>query len=278
MTETKETQLPLEGAVPVAPQTGTAIVVKTEALKAFLQFCQAIRGEHFLCIDKDGFSVHSRDSSNTCMGIVEMSVPNSYEKEIKCGVNLGSLISSLPKSPEMKISPTGRNFKLESTDYEANFVLIADSDPSLIQSELKRDKDFRAMQQPGFIVGAKDFSDKTQSLKSAFAKVDFLTMISSEKKPEEVILTIDDSALGSLHYRLLTSGGKPESWSRGYGFDLIMPMLKTIASYTQEVKVGWLINPKNGDAVTVLTGQTSDGMIKYAYAIAPRIAPESIKD
>ena len=277
---TEETQLPLESTAPAVPvQTGKTLTVKTEALKAFLQFCQSIREEHFLCIDKNGFSVHSRDSSNTCMGIIELSVPNSYEKEIKCGVKIPSLIASLPKSPEVKITPSGRHFKLESTDYEANFVMIGDSDPSLIQSELKRDKDFRTAQQPGFIVGAKDFADKTQSLKSSFAKVDFLTMISSDKKPEEVILTIDDSAIGDLHYRLLTSGGKPENWSRGYGFDLILPMLKSASQYTAEVKIGWLINPKNdGEAVTVISGQTSDGTIKYAYAIAPRIPPESIKD
>ena len=278
MVETKETQLPT-GEATTAPQTGTTLVIKTEALKAFLQFAQAIREEHFLCIDSKGFSVHTRDSSNTCMGIIEMSVPNSFPSEIKCGVGLASLISSLPKSPEMKITPSGRNLKLESTDYEANFVMIAESDPSLIQSELKRDKDFRTIQQPGFIVGAKDFADKTQSLKSAFAKVDFLTMICTDKKPEEVILTVDDSALGNLHYRLLTSGGKPESWSRGYGFDLITPMLKTISQYTQEIKIGWLINPKTpNEAVTVLTGQTADGLIRYAYAIAPRIEPESIKE
>jgi hypothetical protein len=279
MPEKKETQLPLSGDAPTAPtQTGNALTVKTEALKAFLQFSQAIRDEHFLIIDSKGFSVHTRDSSNTCMGIVEMAVPNSYPSEVKCGVRLANLVASLPKSADMKITPDGRNLKLEAPDYEANFVMIADSDPSLVQSELKRDKDFRTVQQSGFIVGAKDFADKTQSLKSAFAKVDFLTMISEEKKPEEVILTIDDSALGSLHYRLLTSGGKPETWRRGYSFDLIMPMLKTASSYTQEIKIGWLINPKNGEAVTVLSGQTADGLIRYAYAIAPRIPPESIKD
>lgn len=271
-----ENQIPLNGeAVP----SSTALVIKTEALKAFLQFCQAIREEHFLCIDSQGISIRSRDSSNTCMGIIEMSIPNSFPTEKKCGVSLSSLISSLPKSPEMKITPLGRDLKLESTDYEANFVMIAASDPSLIQSELKRDKDFRAMQQPGFIVGAKDFADKTQSLKTAFAKVDFLTMVCSEKKPEEVILTVDDSALGNLHYRLLTSGGKPENWSRGYAFDLITPMLKTISQYTQEIKIGWLINPKTPtEAVTVLSGQTADGLIRYAFAIAPRIASDSIKE
>jgi hypothetical protein len=268
MTETTKTQTALTSE-PSTEQTKEhqTKTIKTELLRAFLQFGMVLTDEQILRFTPDMVSLRSRNTGNTGMCIVEAKIPFGITDEI--GINLSQLSAALPKIDEVAITP-GRKIRIESTDYRANLITTSLTDPTLIQTKLK--KDFSG--EGGFIVGTKDFLEKVGAMRTTFAKGEyFLTLVSDESLPEEITLSADDNAVGDVKYRITVGGGKPETWSRSYDYELLQPILKKASEYCQELKVSWLILAKENDsfAVMVLSGTTPDGLISFSYALAPRV-------
>jgi hypothetical protein len=277
MTETlkDQTALPTEPEVPkseTAP-AGTAVAVKTELFRAFLQFGEIITTNQILRFSKELISLKSRSKGNTGMCVIETKNPFNYTGEI--GISLSQLIAALPKTAEVTITP-GKKITIEATDYRANLITTALTDPDLVMTRLKDGNDFRTQTSNGFIVGAKDFLDKVSAMRTAFAKGEyFLTLLSDEKTPEEITLSADDNAVGDVKYRITTGGGKPETWSRAYDYELLQPILKMASTFCQEIKVSWMMVKQGNEtfAAIVISGTTPDGLITFSYVLAPRVAP-----
>jgi len=254
---------PIQASIPEHKPT----VINTELFRAFLNFGTIIADEQTLRFTGDTVSLRSKNKGNTGMCIIESKIPFGFTGEI--GMNLSQLASALPKTETVTIT-IGKKMTIESTDYRANLLTSPTSDPNLVITKLK--KDYAG--EGGFVVGAKDFADKAAAMKSAFQKGEyFLSIISNEKTPEEVIISTDDTLIGDVKYRVTTGGGKPETWTRSYDYELILPILKIASQFSQEAKISWLIMSQGTDsfAVLVLSGSTPDGMISYSYALAPRV-------
>jgi hypothetical protein len=271
MTEEEENnqQAPLEPIVTKKEPAPTT--VKTESIRAFLQFGEIVTDDQILRFTKDLVSLKSRNKGNTGMCVIEMKNPFNYTGEI--GISLSQFMSSLPKTAEVSITP-GQKIRIESTDYRANLITTALTDPDLVMTKLKDGKDFRSSATGGFTVGSKDFLDKVSAMRTTFAKGEyFLTIISDEKTPDEITLSADDNAVGDVKYRITTGGGKPETWSRSYDYELLQPVLKVSSALCQEIKVSWMSLKQENDtfSVMVISGKTPDGLITFSYALAPRV-------
>jgi hypothetical protein len=271
-----QTALPTEPEAPKPePTPAQPVVVKTELFRAFLQFGEIVTDDQILRFSKELISLKSRNKGNTGMCVIETKNQFGFTGEI--GISLDQLMAALPKTPEVTITP-GRKIKIESTDYRANLITTALTDPDLVMTRLKDGKDFRSQASGGFVVGAKDFLDKVSAMRNTFAKGEyFLTLLSDEKTPEEVTLSADDNGVGDVKYRITIGGGKPETWARSYDYELLQPILKVASAFCQEIKVSWMSLQQGTDsfAVMVLSGSTPDGLITFSYALAPRVVPKS---
>jgi hypothetical protein len=273
-TEKKVTQTPITDGVE-AVEDGSPITINTGLFKTFLQFAGAITDEQVLRFHDTNVSFRSRDKGNTTLGIVKLN--SNFHQTGEIGIRTGQLLTAMPKTDVVSLT-FGKKIGIESTDYRANFLVISAKDPGLTVSKLKSDFPGKMETTTPFIVGSKDFYDKVVALKSVFSGDPFLALVSDESEPSIITLTTDDNSVGDVHYRLATSLEKGETWSRSYDYERLIPLLKVISQYTQEIKVMFMIipdpNAKEPLAALILSGATPDGAVEFSYSLAPRIPIE----
>jgi hypothetical protein len=273
--ETGQTPLP-EAAEPV--EEGSPTTINTALFKAFLQFAAVIGDDQVLRFHEDRISFRSRDKGNTTMGIIELNT--NFHKKGEVGVKVDQILAAMPKT-DMVTLAFGEKISVRGTDYNANFLTISESDPTIKMSRLKKDFTGEVSKTGNFVIGTKDFHDKVVALKSVFKGDPFLALVSDKKEPGILTLTTDDNAVGDVHYRVATSAEIGETWTRLYDYELLIPIFRTISQYAQEVLISWLTLGKPGDkeilTVLVISGQTPDGAITFSYALAPRVPMEGPK-
>jgi hypothetical protein len=212
------------------------------------------------------------------MGIIELNT--NFHKKGEVGVKVDQILAAMPKT-DMVTLAFGEKISVRGTDYNANFLTISESDPTIKMSRLKKDFTGEVSKTGNFVIGTKDFHDKVVALKSVFKGDPFLALVSDKKEPGILTLTTDDNAVGDVHYRVATSAEIGETWTRLYDYELLIPIFRTISQYAQEVLISWLTLGKPGDkeilTVLVISGQTPDGAITFSYALAPRVPMEGPK-